>query len=271
MKVWMLFAFGSVMAACSNGSPPMTHCEALQACCDSLPNGTGASCAQWKGVTDESTCSSALLALQQASYCKDVAGGPTPSSGGGCDRYLSCLLASQPEAYGAAVQLYGKGSACWANDAQSAGCNQACDASYDKIADLCVCEGASCMKCAAPASGTYRPKSTSPGLPGSCGGQSIEIQNANLIVAAGRIGSMQLYYYAPFGSGTITLTGPLECSGASTLTGSDTTGGFGCSVVVTATVSAGPVDRSIVLDGTWKQSCGGQPAETCSQSFTLYQ
>jgi hypothetical protein len=269
MKMLILFAFGIVTAGCNTG-PAMTHCEALQACCDSLPNGAGASCAQWKGLTDESTCSSALLSLQQASYCKDVASGPSSASGSGCQRYLSCLLASAPEAYGAAVQLYGQGSACWNNDAQSAGCNQACDASYQKIADQCTCDGASCSKCAAPDSGVYRPKGGAPAS-GTCTGAPIAIEEANLSVAAGLVGSMELYYNSPFGGGTITLTGPLQCTGASTLTGSDLNSGFGCPVVVSATVTAGPVDHSIVLSGSWQESCSGHPPVSCSQTFTLYQ
>jgi hypothetical protein len=60
-----------------------------------------------------------------------------------CEQYLACTLAIAPEAYGAALELYGANSECWTTDEQTENCAAACDGALANQPS-CVCSGSSC-------------------------------------------------------------------------------------------------------------------------------
>jgi hypothetical protein len=266
MKAFVIGALSlTTLAGCSDSRPVATSCDALAECCASgLPGGAGVSCAQLSGSSDQGACDAALSSLHTAGYCKDVANGPSASGGDSCPRYLSCLLATEPEAYAAAIQLYGEGSVCWASSAQSAGCEQACDASFAKIESQCTCVGTSCSQCKLPSSGSYHAMRTSAS---TCGGD-ILIESASFSIDASRMGTLELQYDTPqIGTDDIMLKGAMQCGGTSMLSGSKTDM-FGCKIDVSASVTQA-VTGPLTLSGTWKLGCGSSPAEICSQTFSL--
>jgi hypothetical protein len=57
-----------------------------------------------------------------------------------CDRYLSCVLATTPEAYAAALSTYGDSSPCWTSSENTDSCSQACAASLMAIGPACRCD-----------------------------------------------------------------------------------------------------------------------------------
>lgn len=64
-----------------------------------------------------------------------------------CKTYLACLLLTSPQAYGAAIQVYGEDTACWRTAEQRAGCAQACTSAFEDLDGACACDGAECTKC----------------------------------------------------------------------------------------------------------------------------
>jgi hypothetical protein len=268
MKASAILALSiTTLVACGDSRPStVSSCSALAACCASgLPGGAGLSCSQLSGSTDQGSCDAALSSLHDAGYCKDVSNGPSVASGDSCPRYLSCLLATEPEAYAAAIQLYGEGSACWKSSAQSSGCEQACEASFARIESLCTCSGTSCSECKLPSTGSYHAMKTSAA---TCG-QDITIELASFEIDDARMGSLEIQYVDPaFGYNEITLEGPMQCGGSSTLTGTKTDS-FGCKVDVSATLTQPVTGKFLTLSGTWKVSCPSYPTDTCSQTFAL--
>jgi hypothetical protein len=194
-----------------------------------------------------------------------VVEGPGVAGDQSCGRYLSCLLATQPAAYGAAIQLYGEGSACWQSDAQRAGCNQACEASFDAIATACVCSGASCTKCEAPEDGYYRLRSLGYGGE-AC--SAAEITSATLTTGANRVATLELTFSDAYYLPDVVLSGTLSCDGPSTLTGAAPSGS-GCTRTFTAVVDRQSDGRSILVHATRTNTCQGQAPDVCSGTVLL--
>jgi hypothetical protein len=176
------------------------------------------------------------------------ASAPAPNSPrSACETYLSCLLAVTPTAYGAAVQLYGEGAACWATAAQSDGCGKACDAAFDQIAKQCSCKGTQCTKCEFPY-GSYNPSAAAGGDCGTTPPWSLDVTNG----AEGPALRVRFDQYE-----SIEL--PLACTSPATFTRSVDRG---CPVEWTGSVSSS--GSSIVVTGTKKTTCPGDAPRTCS-------
>lgn len=151
----------------------------------------------------------------------------TPPGDGGtqapadpCARYLACVLVTSPEAYGAALQVYGEGTDCWKTPQQANGCRQACDAAFEKISELCSCTGAECIKCDdVPA--TYSSNESSGEM--TCDtGETISAGSVYLYLTRGearavtaelRVGGMD----SPELEGTVPCTGPFTLTGTQEL------------------------------------------------------
>jgi len=188
------------LAACDSGREGVaagaTACERYLACLDHIAASGGEAASAYQGTIDqartqygaggacdsstaarqqcEASCTSAIAAAKQAfpsvSACSAP---PTMNAGGGgdgpCKAYLSCLLASSPSSYAAALTIYGEEAACWDTPAQSASCDQACDAAIDDLSDVCSCSGTICTGYYKLSSGNYAvaitPKGSDPTCP----------------------------------------------------------------------------------------------------------
>ncbi|MEO6951206.1 MAG: hypothetical protein ABI321_05280 [Polyangia bacterium] len=262
-------------AACGGGGrSSLSSCEALAKCCDSLPSASAGSCGSLASATDQAACDASLKSLQSASYCKGVTTSQGPSSNtknGGCDQYLACLLIAQPQAYAAALPLYGKDSACWATSAQSAGCTQACDAAFVDIGSACECTGSSCTACNAP-SGTYE-NADHGSSQQTCNGDE-DFSLTSLSVESHQDHSAEVTLAIQdngygYGEPSIVLVGTLVCSGTSTLT-TMSTDSYGCSEIWTAALTPASDGKSLSaqITRTYK-ACSGVSNGSCVRSGTL--
>jgi hypothetical protein len=167
-----------------------------------------------------------------------------------CETYLSCLLAVAPTAYGAAVQLYGDGAACWATSAQTEGCGKACDASFEQIGKQCHCTGTQCAKCDFPF-GSFTPI---PAPASSCAPTPWSLDVANgaegptLRVRFDQSESVEL---------------PLACTSPATFS---QTIDRGCPVEWTGSISSS--GSGVVVTGSKKTNCPGDAPRTCAFTWS---
>jgi hypothetical protein len=207
----------------------------------------------------------------------DDGGGGAAGGDVACGRYLSCLLSVTPDAYGAAVQLYGSRSACWANAQQAAGCEQACDASFAKISNQCQCDGASCTTCQIPGSGEYYHNLGGHGVEVQCGtGGSaciFEIDSVKIALADDRAATVTLSVLrgACLELPLAPMTGTLTCGSPSTVTGhatgSGTSSGLECTPTATITWSS---DTTISVAAKFDCDSNGSPSGTCTLNATTF-
>lgn len=185
----------------------------------------------------------------------------SPSGAGSesCGRYLSCLLQTSPEAYGAAVQVYGDGAACWRTAEQTAGCNQACEAAFQKIDDQCSCTGTQCTKCSELPYDSYASTLQSDRMLTCTDGSTYEAYQvqAQFQPNVGRATIVRVY-----GAGVSVpeLTGTVACTGAFTLGGTrtDTIGTEDWSVELTPTSPKAfsmAMVRKFTATGGFKNTC----------------
>jgi hypothetical protein len=193
---------------------PTVACATLATCCQSdLPANLGSACGTLAKSSDESACSQALIEIQAASYCNSGSADLGPSkSADQCDQYLSCLLATEPDAYAAALQLYGSGSPCWANSTQTAGCNQACESAFASIASSCTCTGDSCTACNAPAAGTYELSNESVACAGFTEITDFTVDGS---VSSSALSGIYIQVDSNSGGSVVEFAGTLACNGAS--------------------------------------------------------
>ena len=257
-------------AACGGGGrSSLSSCEALAKCCDSLPSTSAGSCGALASATDQAACDASLTSLQAASYCKGIttSHGPTgDTKGGGCDQYLACLLVAQPQAYAAALPLYGKGSACWATSAQSAGCTQACDAGFTAIASACECNGSSCTACHAPSGLYYESGSQSQGHSQDCFHDDFELSSLRVDSDGDHVGRVALNVSGLYTSeAQPMLSGPLSCTGASTFSTSSTDS-YGCTIAWSVVLTPASSADSVQVKATRTQSCPNEGSTVCMRS-----
>lgn len=201
--------------------------------------------------------------------CTPVSQGPGVDGGaaaGSCATYLSCLLLVSPQSYAAAIQLYGKDSACWATSTQTAGCNQACAASFAQIAARCECAGETCSACT-DISGSYflqQLKSsqcqTPQAQPTYFDQIAIQIVGDQTVVKMSWNG----------GSNTVLMTGPHVCTGPFTVT-QEPVGDpqFGCAMKYVANIVPSADGRTLSGTLTETRTCYGESPFTCSSIATL--
>ena len=152
-------------------------------------------------------------------------GGPDSSATGdsSCGRYLACLLVTSPEAYGAAIQIYGDSAACWNTPLQAKGCSQACQSAFVEMKAQCECSGSTCTKCSEMPRGVY--DSWEAGRQMNCDNRGVAApppaQEVRLIFTAGRDRGTTATIRmsdenSPRLEGTVACNGSFSVSGATT-------------------------------------------------------
>jgi hypothetical protein len=217
---------------------------------------------------------------------------PDPGAEGGienpasvnCDTYLSCVLAESPQAYAAALQLYGQNSACWANSTQSANCEKACQGAYAEVSYLCECTGTQCQACSFPAANTWYSvpdvdAGPDPGEVVLCSGYAL-LGGSNLMLEYEPLESRSASIDLPvtYGPGEtigdlpeVTLTGSFGCGGPWVATGTSTSPNQTWTATFTPTDSdsdGGTASLSVSLKFDGVPADGGSPI-TCTDSFVV--
>jgi hypothetical protein len=186
-------------------------------------------------------------------------GGPSNAPVDACGRYLSCLLATSPEAYGAAIQVYGDDTACWKSPQQAEGCTKACSSAFEKIAVGCECNGSDCTKCEDVPYGTYT--SRMPGRTMKCNtpGPPVYADDVQLRFSKKSADNISAELFV--GGDHAELEGKVSCKGSFSVTGGDAS-------TWDAKITRSDEETLAVALTTTRTTFNGQML-TCSLSVTI--